>query len=54
VPVAQQKDFECWAQTNHFNVTAIGNMIPIDHNHNYLKIDNQMPTITAGGYSHFS
>jgi thiamine-monophosphate kinase len=54
VPIAQQKDFERWAQTNHFNVTAIGNMIPLDHNQNYLKIDNQTPTITAGGYSHFS
>jgi thiamine-monophosphate kinase len=53
VPLAQQKDFECWADANNFNVTAIGNMVPLDHNQTYLKVDNKKPSITVGGYSHF-
>jgi thiamine-monophosphate kinase len=53
VPLAQQKEFECWAEANNFNVTAIGNMVPLDHNQTYLKIDNKKPSITTGGYSHF-
>ena len=53
VPLAQQKEFECWAEANNFNVTVIGNMIPLDHNQTYLKIDNRKPSITEGGYSHF-
>lgn len=53
VPLIQQKDFECWARSNNFDVTAIGNMMPLDHNQTYLKIDNKKPSITTGGYSHF-
>ena len=53
VPLAKQKEFECWAEANNFNVTAIGNMVPLDHNQTYLKIDNRKPSITVGGYSHF-
>ncbi|MGB2115842.1 MAG: thiamine-phosphate kinase [Porticoccaceae bacterium] len=53
LPLAQQKEFECWAEVNNFNVTAIGNMVPLDHNQTYLKIDNRKPSITVGGYSHF-
>ncbi|MDG2017998.1 MAG: thiamine-phosphate kinase [Porticoccaceae bacterium] len=53
VPLNQQADFEYWADSNNFDVNAIGNMIPLDHNQDYLKIDNQKVSITAGGYSHF-
>jgi thiamine-monophosphate kinase len=53
VPLAQQKEFERWARNKNFIVTAIGNMLPLDHNQNYVKVDNQTPSITAGGYSHF-
>ncbi|MGB2105677.1 MAG: thiamine-phosphate kinase [Porticoccaceae bacterium] len=53
VPVAQQKEFEHWARNNNFIVTAIGNTLPLDHNQNYVKVDNQTPSNSAGGYSHF-
>jgi thiamine-monophosphate kinase len=53
VPSNQQVEFEQWADANNFDVNAIGNMIPLDHNQNYLKIDNQAVSITTGGYSHF-
>ena len=53
VPSNQQVEFEQWADANNFDVNAIGNMIPLDHNQDYLKIDNQTVSITAGGYSHF-
>jgi thiamine-monophosphate kinase len=52
VPLDKQKAFEHWATSNHFAVTAIGNMSVLEHNH-YLKIDNQVSSITAGGYAHF-
>jgi thiamine-monophosphate kinase len=53
VPVAQQKEFEHWARNNNFIVTAIGNTLALDHNQNYVKVDNQTPSNSAGGYSHF-
>jgi thiamine-monophosphate kinase len=53
IPSNQQVEFEQWADANNFDVNAIGNMIPLDHNQDYLKIDNQTVSITPGGYSHF-
>jgi thiamine-monophosphate kinase len=52
VPLDKQKAFEHWAKSNYFVVTAIGNMEVLDHNHS-LKIDNQVISITSGGYAHF-
>lgn len=53
VPSVNQADFERWARSRSFDVTAIGKMAAIDHNQNYLKIDNQALSITVGGYAHF-
>jgi len=48
-----QAEFERWASLNKIAVTAIGNMTALDHNQDYLKIDDQKPSITVGGYTHF-
>ena len=53
VPLKQQKAFENWAATNKFAVSAIGNMIALEHNQDYVKIDNQQLSCLQGGYSHF-
>lgn len=53
VPSSEQEQFERWVSSTKFSVTAIGKMAALDHNQNYLKIDNQASSITAGGYSHF-
>ena len=53
VPSTEQEKFEHWVSSTKFSVTAIGKMAALDHNQNYLKIDNQASSITAGGYSHF-
>jgi thiamine-monophosphate kinase len=53
VPSIRQEQFERWACSAKFVVTAIGKIAALDHNQNYLKIDNQTSSITAGGYSHF-
>lgn len=54
VPSIEQEQFERWVCSTKFSVTAIGKMEVLDHNQNYLKIDNQVSTITAGGYLHFT
>lgn len=53
VPLNRQKDFEYWADCNSFDITAIGKMVALEHNRDYVRIDNQQSSISAGGYSHF-
>ena len=53
VPLKQQKAFENWAAANKFAVTAIGNVTALEHNQDYVKIDNQQLSSSEGGYSHF-
>jgi len=54
VPSIDQENFEHWVRSKNFEVTAIGKMAALDHNQNYLEIDNQVSSITAGGYTHFT
>ena len=54
VPSINQENFEHWIRSNNFEVTVIGKMAALDHNQNYLKIDNKTSSITAGGYTHFT
>ncbi|MCS5587324.1 MAG: thiamine-phosphate kinase [Porticoccaceae bacterium] len=53
LPEAQQRAFEGWAASNKIPVTAIGKMVPLDHNQNYIRVDNQSVSVITGGYNHF-
>jgi len=53
LPEVQQKAFEDWAASNKIPVTAIGKMVPLDHNQDYIRVDNQSVSVITGGYNHF-
>jgi len=49
----RQTAFEKWAVSSNRAVTAIGKMIPFDHNQDFITIDSENLPIASGGYTHF-
>lgn len=53
VPSHQQAEFESMANSKKIPISAIGNMVTLDHNQEYIKIDGQTLSTSIGGYAHF-
>jgi thiamine-monophosphate kinase len=45
--------FESWVQQANILVTKIGNMAHLQHNQEYIMLDNQALPADSGGYTHF-
>jgi thiamine-monophosphate kinase len=53
LPEAKQTAFETWVKQANIMVTKIGNMTHLQHNQEYIWLDNQALFAGTGGYTHF-
>ena len=54
IAVAKQKEFEEWAVARKLAVTKIGNIVSMDHNQSSVRLDDQVISLSSGGYNHFA
>jgi thiamine-monophosphate kinase len=53
VPESKKTAFERWVQQANILVTKIGNMEHLQHNQEYIILDDQALPADSGGYTHF-
>jgi thiamine-monophosphate kinase len=53
VPESNKTAFESWVQQANILVTKIGNMAHLQHNQEYIMLDDQALPADSGGYTHF-